>query len=316
MTAPEVISLGSVNLDFQVRADRWPEPGETMAARDFHMLGGGKAANVAVVARRLGVPTRLVAHLGDDVLRETALAALRACGVDLCLTRTVARRATGLAFITVRADGSKSIVLAANANDEWTPQDADAAASAVSAADPGSVLVADLEVPVSVVQRTLQAAQARGCTVIVDPSPADRLTEDLFPLIDFLTPNPAEARRLTGVTVSSVQDAFQAGKTLLERGVRTALVKLGDGGCVVVSAGVRGHIPAPPVTVVDTTGAGDAFAGALAVALIEGRLVADAATFAVAAATFSVKKYGAQPSYPSRPELDAFMQQHRLDATA
>jgi len=309
MMQAQILSLGSVNVDFQVRADRWPEPGETLLGQGFLMIGGGKGANVAFLARRLGVNARLLARVGEDALVEEALRPLREVGVDLGATKRVAQERTGIALIIVRPEGDKGIILSANANAAWEPTDAEEVATAVQDAPPGSVLVADLEVPASIVQRALETARQQGLRTVLDPSPAGRLIPVLYPAVDYLTPNPAEATQLTGMPVRSAEDAFRAGEVLLERGVGAALMKLGAGGCVVVSAGMREHLPAVPVRVVDQTGAGDAFAGALAVALLEGQQVNEAARFAVAAATLAVTRYGSQPSYPTRDELERWIAQ-------
>lgn len=307
MSQGQIISLGSVNVDFQVRAERWPEPGETLLGGEFLMIGGGKAANVAYLARRLGVAARLVARVGDDPLHEHALQALRTAGVDLSQTLTVGGCATGVALIVVRPDGEKAIVLAANANDGWTPADADAVAAAVAEAGPGSVLVADLEVPGFVVRRAVESARGTGYGVVLDPSPADRMPPDLYPFVDCITPNRTEAERLTGIAVRRTKDAYRAGEVLRDRGVRAACMKLGAEGCVVVSPDTQVHLPAFPVRTVDATGAGDAFAGALGVALLEGQPVREAARFAVAAAAAAVTRYGSQPSYPTRAEIQRLL---------
>jgi ribokinase len=305
MVRGEVVSLGSVNVDVQVRAQRWPEPGETLLGHTFLMIGGGKAANISYLARRLDVASRLIARVGDDTLADQALGSLVASGVDLRHTRRVPGHPTGVALIVVRADGEKSIVLAANANDAWRPDDADDAARAVATAPAGSALVVDLEVPQAVVGRAIDAARRRGLVVVLDPSPAERLSCAWYPNLDYVTPNRTEASALTGIAVRSIEDAFRAGDILVvERGVKRALVKLGVEGTVIVGAGTREHVPVAPVRVVDTTGAGDAFAGALAVALVEGQPQYEAVRFAVAAATFAVTRYGSQPSYPTRAEIE------------
>ena len=309
MTQAQILSLGSVNVDFQVRADRWPEPGETLLGQDFLMIGGGKGANVAFLARRLGVNARLLARVGEDALAEEALRPLREIGVDLGATKRVAQERTGIALIIVRPEGDKGIILSANANTAWEPTDAEGVATEIQDAPPGSVLVADLEVLVSIVQRALETARQQGLRTVLDPSPAGCLLPALYPAVDYLTPNPTEAEQLTGIPVRSAADAFRAGEVLLERGVGAALMKLGAGGCVVVSAGGRERLPAVPVRVVDQTGAGDAFAGALAVALLEGQQVNEAARFAVAAATLAVTRYGSQSSYPTRAELGRWIAQ-------
>jgi ribokinase len=169
------------------------------------------------------------------------------------------------------------------------------------------VLVADLVVPVQVVRRAAQAARQRGFPVVLDPSPAARMTDDLYPLAGCLTPNPPETHTLTGIAVHDMDGALQAGAELVKRGVGTAFVKLGDGGCSVVTRDGGTRVVAPPVRVVDKTGAGDAFAGALGVAMLEGRDPAAAGRFAVAAATFAVTGYGSQPAYPARADVERLL---------
>jgi ribokinase len=207
-------------------------------------------------------------------------------------------------MIVVRSDGEKSIVVAGNANEVWSPADAHDATATVAAAPPGSILVTDLEVPAFVVQQVAETARRRNLRIVLNPSHAERLPNSLYPLIDYITPNAFEARRLTGTQVQSVDDAFQAGQALVDRGACTALVKLARGGCVVVTREWKEYVPTAPVRAVDTTGAGDAFAGALSVALLEGQRVLEAARFAVAAAYLAVQGYGAQPSYPTRADIE------------
>jgi ribokinase len=302
------MSLGSINVDVQVRAERWPAQGELMPGRDFLLASGGKAANRAYVARQLGVDAQLIARTGDDTLARHALQPLAALGVDLRHTTPVAQCATGVAMILVWPNAAKSILLAANANAHWSTAEAADVAHAITEAGLGAVLAVDLEVPADIVTRAVHTARQQGVRVLVDPSPAERFCTEWYPLVDYLTPNASEAERLTGVAVAAADDAARAGAVLLERGIGTALVKLPHGGCVVVSHEGHQHI-APPrhVHAVDTTGAGDAFAGALAVALLEGRPLEEAARFAVAVATFSITKYGSQNSYPSRAALAEFL---------
>ena len=303
MSEKQIISLGSTNVDFQVRTERWPAVGETLPAGDFLMAGGGKAANVAYLARRLEVPARLLARLGDDVLAEHALAPLRALGVNIDATRQVPGQATGVALIAVHSDGNKTILLATNANDAWSDEDDERVAAVIDGAADGSVLVADLEIPAHIVQRAVHTARGRGLRVVVDPSPAARMDPALYPAIDYLVPNHHEAEQLTGVRVHDVDSAMDAAERLVAGGVGTALVKLGDGGCAVVGPDVRAHVPSSHPRPVDKTGAGDAFAGALGVAVLEGRDPLEAARLAVACADLAVTHYGSQAAYPDRSGL-------------
>lgn len=307
MSGACVISLGSINVDFQVRTDRWPDAGETLLGHDFLMTGGGKGANVATLARRLGVPAMLIGRVGDDVLAGETLRPLREAGVDLEHVSETTGWATAVSMIVVRPDGRKTIILAANANDSWPETDANAVAKVVNNAPSGSVLVVDLEVPRFIVRAAAEAARRRSLPVVLDPSPADRMEDDLYELIDVITPNPSEGRLLTGVGIESPDDAERAARKLLERGVTAVCQKLAGGGCMVVTEDGSHHVAAEDVDVVDTTGAGDAFAGAMGVALFEGQALVDAARFAVAAATVAVTTYGSQEAYPSRDELDRML---------
>lgn len=306
-----VIALGSVNADFQVRVERRPEPSETLLATDFKRFSGGKSANVAFLASKLGLQAHLYARVGDDDLAEQALSALREIGVDLAGVKSVPGQSTGVAMITVPPDGKKGIIMAPNANDAWSAEDAEALAQALEAL-PGSVLVTNCEIPRMIIERALRAARQHGIRSILDPSPADRADDELLRLADVVAPNAGEAQSLTGIECKDAQSGLQAGRRLLERGASVAYVKLADGGCVVTEQQGSAYIAAVPVEVVDSTGAGDAFAGALAVALAEGRSHAEAARFAVAASHLAVTAYGSQPAYPDRARLREMEQRLKI----
>ena len=281
---PIVLSLGSIDVDFQMRVEQRRGVSETLLGSDFLRAGGGKGADVALVARRLGRPAALVARLGADELAEIALAPLRDHGVDLSRVGVLDEQATGVSMVTVPPDGRKGIVLAANANRRWEAGGEARARDAVAGAPEGSVLVVDCEVPDAVALAAVEAARARGLRVVLDPSPADRVTDGLLSHAHHAVPNAGEAAALTGVEVEGPPSAPEAARRLAGRGVRAPVVKLPGGGCVALSDGRATPMPAADVEVVDTDGAGDAFAGALAVALLEGAPLARAAAFACAAA--------------------------------
>jgi ribokinase len=304
---PTIISLGSINADFQVRAERWAEAGHDFLVTDFMRFGGGKAANVAYAARRLGSPVMLIGHVGDDDLAEQALNPLRQLPLDLRFVSCLRGMATGFVTIVVTPDGKKTMIAAHNANDVWTEKEAANAASGVAKAAAGSILVADCAISIDPVERAARAAVLRKFPIILDPSPAERVPDRLFPLVEFVTPNPVEAQQLTGIAVQSIEDALRAGRALISRGTKVALMKMPQGGCVTVTADSATAIRPTPVKVVDTTGAGDVFAGAFAVALLERRGLLDAVRFAVAAAHVSVTRYGAQASYPDRIEIEEML---------
>lgn len=207
--------------------------------------------------------------------------------------------------IAVAPDADKSILLALNANEAWRDQ-ADAVAGDVAAAAPGSVLVVDLEVSLTCVQAAVRAAGGAGFRVVLDPAPPQRLPQGLLPLIDHVTPDHVEAEALTGISVASTEGAAHAARELRRRGVDAAYVKLASGGCAVSSGAGSRLVEAPAdVETVDSTGAGDAFAGALAWSLHVGRQGLDAAVVAVAASACAVERYGSQQSYPTPEELEA-----------
>jgi ribokinase len=312
---PQVLSLGSVNADFQVRVPRRPEISETLPGHNFVRLSGGKGANVAFLCRKLGVSSKLFGHVGEDDLAEQALAPLHACGIDLSGVSRVAGMHTGFAMITVPPDGRKGIVLAAGANEAWSPDDGARLAAALRDAPPRSVLVADCEVSNEALCDALKTARELQVRVVLDPSPASRVTPALLGLCEVVVPNSGEAQALTGISCRDPREALEAARQLHERGAPVACVKLPDGGCVLAGSRWSLHVSSLPVDVVDTTGAGDAFAGALAVALCEGRSWGDAARFAVAAAQLAVMKYGSQPSYPERPQIDELEKQLIVDSS-
>ena len=309
-----IISLGSVNADFQVRVDRRPDLSETLMAQDFLKLGGGKAANVAYLAHKLGVTASLIARVGDDSLAEQALQPLQKMEIDLRHVHAVAGKPTGVSMITVPPDGKKGIVLAGNANNDWSEEDVAEVCDAIADAPSGSVLVVDYEVSPHIVQHAIATAHQQGIPVILDPSPADRVDPNVFPQVTYIVPDAGEAKKLTGVAIDSVDQAVEAANHFINQGIKNACIKLKEGGCVLVNREMRFHVSSAPVEVVDTTGAGDAFTGGLAVAVLEGRSLQDAVCFATAASHAAVTKYGSQPAYPTRPELDSLLAQLKQHA--
>lgn len=297
-----IVALGSVNADFQVRVPQPPEGSGTIMAVDLLRTSGGKAANVAVLARRLGHEAILLGCVGDDDLAEQAVGGPEREGVDIRKVRRIPG-STGFSSIVVAPGGDKTIVLALNANDQWAGE-AGAVAQNVSAAGPGAVLVADLEIPVDIVVAAVKAASGSGIPVVLDPAPPDRVTDELLRSADHLTPDHREAGTLTDCDTTTPDGALTAAEALCRRGAAAVYVKLSVGGCAVVTSGTRAIVGAPEdLDVVDTTGAGDAFAGGLASALADGSEVIDAAVVAVAASSCAVQAYGSQESYPSRSEL-------------
>lgn len=299
-----ILSLGSVNADFQVRTGQKPGSTTTMLAHDFARLSGGKAANVAFLARHLDVPALLMARIGKDDLGEQAMGSLEKTGVDLRYVSRVEDASTGVSMIMVPPDGKKHIVLAPNANDAWKDADREEVRQAIMQAPEGSVLVADYEVPPFIVEEAILTAYDKGFQVLLDPSPVDRIDSGLFSKISYLSPDASETEDLTGIKPDSVENAVQAVRKLAEKGVKTAIVRLEEGGCVIMSEKETFYVPPLKVEISDTTGAGDAFAGAFAVAVLEKRDLREAACFASAASLLSITAYGSQPAYPEREKIN------------
>jgi ribokinase len=298
-----IISLGSTNADTQVRLDRPIVPEGLATGSDLLRTSGGKAANVAVLARKLGAEVQLLSVVGDDDLAEQALKGPRRHGVDI--SRVGRHGDTNVSLIMVAPDGRKTIVLHEGGAEGWTRQ-LDTFAKCIDDAVAGSVLVVDLEANVEVVRSIARRAGDRGLRVVLDPSPAHRMTDDLYALCDVITPDHSETAALTGIDASTDTGALHAATVLTMRGAGVACVKLRNGGCAVARDGeARLVLPARRPTVNDQTGVGDAFAGAFAWALHDNRDIDDAAQFAVDVTTFAIEGYGSQESYPSIEQVQA-----------
>ena len=308
---PAVLSAGTVNADFLLRVDAPLERGASLIASCLLRTSGGRAANVAVMARRLLAPARVFGCVGDDQLGEQALAGPRAAGVDLAGLRRVSGQ-TGLATILVDEGATKTMVLAAGVNDAFSDADGHRLAVEVRASGDRAVLVADTELRPAALRPAFEAANERGRRTVLDPTRPDRVTDELLALSDHLVPNADEAARLTGIAISSPDDARRAARRLRERGARSVHVRLPAGGCVSLWPEGEALVRPPKVHVVDSTGAGDAFAGALAASILARRPPVEAVRRAVAAATCAVSRLGAQESYPDGEVLDAMAARVRV----
>ena len=286
MARPRVIVVGSVNVDLVVHGQRLPAPGETVSGGTFARHGGGKGANQAVAAARLGAEVAFVGAVGDDDLGEEALRLLEAEGVDVRAVRRLEGVATGVALIAVDADGENQIAVASGANLELDP--------ALPELGESDVMLLNHEI--SEAARLAAARAARG-PVVLNPAPARPIPDELAALGPILTPNAGEARELTGE-----EEPEAAARALRERTGAPVLIKLGADGALLVVDEVA-HIPAPRVQVVDTTGAGDTLNGALAAELAAGRDLREAAAFAVRVAALSTRVAGAREGMPRRDEV-------------
>jgi ribokinase len=290
--AGDVYVVGSVNVDLVVTASTLPRPGETVAGGTFERHGGGKSANQAVAAARLGAQVRMVGAVGDDDLGEEAVAALRDEGVDVAAVARLEGSATGVALIVVDEAGENQIAVASGANAELG---ADAVEATLREAD-GGVALLGFEVPDAPVVAGARAARAAGLEVVVNPAPARPLPPALLEQSPLLTPNLDEARALAGE-----QDPEAAARALAASTGAPVIVTLGADGALVVDGDAVERLPAPRVEVVDTTGAGDAFNGALACELARGAALLDAVRSAIAVAAASTTAAGARTVVPGPP---------------
>jgi ribokinase len=300
--------VGSLNADLVVRTPRFPAPGETTTGTDFAVYPGGKGANQAVAAARLGGRVAMVGRVGRDDHGRLLRSSLLAAGVDADPVIDDDDAATGVAVITIDASGQNQIVLAPGANRRLRPDDVEERRALIESA---VVLLLQLEVPPETVEAAARIAHHAGVAVVLDPAPARHEALALLPLVDFVTPNETELRLLAGAPsgTTNLGDAAQEARALLDRGARHVIAKLGAEGALSVSREGEWTWPAHSVHAVDTTAAGDAWNGAFAVALAEGRAPREAGAFANAAAALSVTRPGAQPSMATRAELEQFLAQ-------
>ena len=301
-----VTVIGSLNMDLVARAPRLPRPGETLAGHAFTQVPGGKGGNQAVAAARLGAQVAMIGCVGDDSHGATLRGSLEAEGIDCTALATSPGVPTGVALIVVDDASQNAIVIVAGSNAEVTPASIDAREALIAQAD---VVVCQLETPLETVRAALAMARRLQRTTVLNPAPAARkLPPDWFPLIDYLIPNEIEAATLSGVAISTPDDARRAAQALKAKGARNVIVTLGAQGVLALLEGADeagAHLPSPVVEAVDTTAAGDTFIGGFAAELARGAAVLDAIAFGQRAAAVAVTRAGAQPSIPRRGEITA-----------
>jgi ribokinase len=299
-----VAVIGSYNTDLTIKAGSIPRPGETVLGGVFTRGGGGKGANQAVAAARVGAGVSMIAKVGDDPLGREAVARLTAERIDTRYVLLDPDFPTGVAFIMVDSLGENSIVVASGANSRLSAADVEGASAAIRGA---SVLLVQLESPLEAVRAAVRIAHGCGSLVILNPAPVTALDNALLREVDIITPNALEAEMLTGVPISGTESLKAAAGALLGHGISRVLITLGSRGVFSATAESSGLIPAFKVGAVDSTGAGDVFNGALAAFLAGGTKVEDAIRKASGAAAIAVTRMGAQVSTPFRPEIEAFI---------
>jgi ribokinase len=298
----EVFVLGSINQDFVLKVDRRPQPGETVTNAELSTHNGGKGANQAAAAALLGASVTILGRVGDDEFGEPLVQALGEKGIDTSLVERASDASTGAAFITVTPDGENAITVAPGANRSLTPQEVDAASGAIGNA---RVLVAQMEIPVETVLRAVEVASERGTRALVNLAPTFEVPRGLLERLDPLVVNEHEATFLLGNEVEGVDGALSAAPELLSLGPRSAVITIGEAGAVFADGESVEHILAPKVEVVDTTGAGDAFVGALATCLAGGASLEEAVAYAVRAGAAAVTREGAQGALPTPEVVEA-----------
>jgi ribokinase len=306
MTA-SIVVIGGINMDLFMEASRFPRPGETFEGRHFSTGGGGKGANQAVAAARVSASpgaVEMVGQVGDDLFGAELLRSLRGYGVGVAGIAVARGQASGVALILSDDSKQNCVLPVYGANSTCGDAQVQSAARLLEHA---SVLLVQQEISVDVTFRCMKAARARDVTVVLDPAPVRDVPDGFLELADIVHPNQIEAEALSGIEVRDVATAARAAAAIRKRGGRTVIVKLGPLGCYVDSVSFAGHMPTYQVKVVATVGAGDAFAGGLAVGLVEGMPLRDAVVVANAAGALCVSKPGAQDSMPTRAEVDALV---------
>lgn len=300
----KVVIVGSLNMDLVTRAPRLPRAGETLAGQSFVTVPGGKGANQAVAAARLGARVAMIGCVGEDAYGEQLRAALLAEGIDCQAVTSITGESTGVALIVVDDSSQNAIVIVAGGNGRVTSEVVERFDELLSGAD---VIICQLEVPMAAVGHVLKRGHELGKMVILNPAPASEpLPAQWYAWIDYLIPNESEASALTGLPVDSVATADAAATALLASGASKVIVTLGEHGALFATRAHSQHFPAPRVKPIDTTAAGDTFVGGFAAALADGKSESDAIRFGQVAAALSVTRSGAQPSIPTFDEVQSY----------
>jgi len=303
MISPSIVVVGSTNTDMVIKTSHLPQPGETILGGTFFMSAGGKGANQAVAAARLGGSVVFIAKTGYDIFGKQSIELFEKEGIDISGIQRDHYQPSGVALITVDDKGENCIVVAPGANAALTPDDIDEVRDRIEGA---SLLLVQLETPVATVEHVANIASSGKRKFILNPAPAAKLGDELLKKISIITPNQKETEMLTGIRVIDPSSAKQAADLLHNKGVETVIITMGAAGAFVLHEEKYSMIAGHKVDVVDTTAAGDVFNGALVVALSERKPMDDAVSFACKAAAISVTRLGAQASAPTREEVETF----------
>lgn len=297
----KLIVVGSSNVDLTAIVSSLPKPGETIGGATLVQANGGKGANQAVSAGRLGADVLFITCVGDDSHGHMLQKQFASDGIDTSLMKFSADKATGVALIYVDSNAENCIAVAPGANNELLPEDIEAARPYFQKAD---YLLIQLEIPMETVERAVKLADECGVKAVLNPAPMFPLSDELLSGLWLITPNETEAGKLTGISIENEDDAAKAASVLLSKGVKNVIVTMGSAGSLVCTPEGNVMVPARKVDAVDTTAAGDVYNGALLTALTEGKSLVEAAGFATLASSISVTRMGAQTSVPFRQELN------------
>lgn len=300
----DIVVLGSLNMDLSIRVPRIPLPGETISGENLITNAGGKGANQAAACANLGCQVTMIGAVGQDDFGRRMKEGLSRRGVNVAFVKEESATPSGTAMIMVDATGENVIVLSAGANSRVEIDE-----TIEELIREAKILLVQLEIPTGVVFKAISIARDAGVPVLLNPAPAIALPQEIYPKIDYLVPNEVEASILSGVDVIDIASAEKAAGILLDKGVKTVIITLGADGAFLATGNTRHAIPAMKIEAVDTTGAGDAFIGGFASAVVEGKELETALKFASAAGALAATRVGAQSSLPNRQELELFMKQ-------
>ena len=295
----KILVIGSTNTDMTAFCRKMPAPGETVLGDDFVMGPGGKGANQAVAAKRLGGDVSFICKVGDDIFGENTIRHFKEEGLDTSGVM-ISKKPSGVALITVDKSAENCIVVASGANNDYTEEDIRSCEKMIKDCD---ILLMQLEIPVPAVMEAAKIAHEAGKTVVLNPAPAINLPEEIFQYVSLFIPNENELEKYSGVQVDGELSASKAAKVLMSKGVGDIIVTMGSKGSLICQSDQTAFIEAKKVEAVDTTGAGDCYCGALCVALSEGASLIDAAAFATKASGLAVQRPGAQNAMPYRKEI-------------
>lgn len=305
----DIVVIGSLNMDMVVRTNRSPNVGETLIGQAFALSPGGKGANQAVAAARLGAEVSMIGRVGKDTFGSEMLEIIRNEGIHIEHISVSEHEATGVASIVIEEDGENRIIVVPGANIELTVEDIQALEAVISQA---KIIVLQLEMDLAMSEQAIAIAHRKGIPVILNPAPARVLKDEMLAQVSYLTPNETEAGILSGMIVDSAETAEQAARILLQKGVQNVIVTLGSKGALIVNAEGAKAVPGFPVKAVDTVAAGDSFNGALAQQLVLGKTLEEAVSFANAVGALAVGKEGAIPSLPQLSEVEQFLKRKSL----